>query len=70
MTTTDLGKRLGVTSQTVRNLRRRIPGARLVGHRLEIERSDRLERWVAEYLRLAPVRRLRRKSGRQTMSLF
>jgi hypothetical protein len=30
MTTTELGRRLGVTSQTVRNWRRRIPGAQLV----------------------------------------
>jgi excisionase family DNA binding protein len=51
MTTTELARELGVTSQTVRNWRRRIPGAQLVGHRLRIKRSDRLDRWIAEFRR-------------------
>ena len=54
MTTTELGRRLGVTSQTVRNWRRRIPGAQLVGHRLKIKRSELLDRWIAEFRRSTP----------------
>jgi len=41
-TTTGLAKILRITSQAVRNLRDRIPGAKVVGQRLRFEKCDKL----------------------------
>jgi hypothetical protein len=41
-TTTDLAKILRITSQAVRNLRDKIPGAKVVGQRLRFEKCDKL----------------------------
>ena len=45
-TTTELARRLGVTTQTVRNWRKKVPGARLVGQRLRFEKSEKLEAFL------------------------
>src|SRR5258708_6493910 len=41
-TTTDVAKILRITSQAVRNIRDKIPGAKVVGQRLRFEKCDRL----------------------------
>lgn len=46
-TTTEVAARLGVTSQTVRNWRKKIPGAMLVGQRLRFAKSEKLEAFLA-----------------------
>jgi excisionase family DNA binding protein len=53
-TTTEVAERLGVTSQTVRNWRKKIPGAMLVGQRLRFAKSEKLEAYL--------VRRRRRRA--------
>jgi excisionase family DNA binding protein len=49
-TTTELAKLLGVTSQTIRNLRNEIPGAKVVGQRLKFEKTPALETYVRSKL--------------------
>jgi transposase-like protein len=70
-TTTELAARLGVTSQTIRNWRKKVPGARLVGQRLRFEKSEKLESFVKAKLFPLPAetdkeRHLRRKRVRST----
>jgi hypothetical protein len=70
MTTTELARHLGVSTQTVRNLHPRIPGAYLVGQRLRIRRSEKLDRWIAEYIRPIPKgRRNRSLKGQMELGL-
>jgi excisionase family DNA binding protein len=45
-TTTELAKLLGVTTQTIRNLKDRIPGAKTVGQRLRFEKTEELRRYL------------------------
>jgi hypothetical protein len=45
-TTTEMAKLLGVSSQTVRNRRYGIPGAKVVGQRLRFEKCDKLSEFL------------------------
>ena len=61
-TTTDLAKILRITSQAVRNLRDKIPGAKVVGQRLRFEKCDKLASFLkAKYSPVAAGLRARRK---------
>lgn len=73
-TTTELANRLGVTSQTIRNWRKKIPGARLIGQRLRFEKSDRLDAFLKARLlppsaETAKGRRSRRKGVRSNQGV-
>ena len=41
--TTQMAQRLGVTTQSIRNWREKIPGAKTIGHRLIFEKTPELE---------------------------
>jgi excisionase family DNA binding protein len=45
-TTTEVAKLMGVSSQTVRNRRNGIPGAKVVGQRLRFEKCDKLSEFL------------------------
>jgi hypothetical protein len=63
-TTTDLAKILRITSQAVRNLRDKMPGAKVVGQRLRFEKCEKLASFLGA--KLSPGAwggRVRRKSG-------
>ena len=70
-TTTELARILGVTTQSVRNMRYQIPGAKLVGQRLRFEKSEKLERWIQAKRSLPDLirRRRRKRSERLTPEL-
>lgn len=62
-TTTELARILGITTQAVRNMRYRIPGAKVVGQRLRFEKSEKLARWIqAKRLPRVVIRHRRKKA--------